>query len=134
MATVSSAALCAAIALLAWTAVGWLVVRRLPLPRALALSLAPTVGWAVQNVVVLDMALVAGFSALTIAAATAAIGVVALAVARPASHQPRDSAAMPAWIYAAAAVVALVPAAAIVSLVVGLNLLADGLRSAERRG
>ncbi len=112
MASSSSAALCALLALALWSAVGFLFARRLPLPRALALPLAPLLGWAVQSVLALAVAQFAGFTAPVILAATVVPCAAVLALVRGPRLAWRGP-AMPVWIYPLAALVALAPALAV---------------------
>jgi hypothetical protein len=113
MASFVNAALCAVVAVAFWSLVGYALGRHL-LPRALALGGAPVLGWAVQSAAALPIFLLIGFSptsvlavnALFVAAAGASL---ALPAPKPDSGEPK----VPAWAYAAAALLALVPAAAI---------------------
>ncbi|MFG1427675.1 hypothetical protein [Roseixanthobacter glucoisosaccharinicivorans] len=112
MATPSAAILCALVALLLWVPVGWLIARRLPLGRDLALAAAPLLGWAVQGMIALHVATAAGFTTIVLLVATLAIGGATLllpAAKDGAAAPPR----LPAWIFAAAALVAVGPALAI---------------------
>jgi hypothetical protein len=113
MASPSSAALCALLGLLLWTITGWVVARRLPLPGALALPIAPTLGWAVQNVVALTLSLAAGLSNWTMLGAVGLVGAAALLMPPRPDREGEDTARIPSWFYAAAAVLALLPAAAV---------------------
>jgi hypothetical protein len=112
MATLSAAVLCSVVALLLWIPVGFLIARRLPLARDLRMAAAPVLGWAVQNVAALYLAMLGGFTAVTILAATALVAFAALLI--PASRPGElPSPALPLWIFAAAALVAAGPAAAV---------------------
>jgi hypothetical protein len=119
MASPSSAVLCAVVALVFWTALGFPVVCRL-LPRSLALPFAPLAGWAMHSVVALPVFFVVPFSGIAI------VGVALLALAAawyaarfvPACEE-RDPARVPSWAYLAAALLAVTVAAAILPKHVG---------------
>jgi len=111
MATPSAATLCAVIALVLWLPSGWLIARRLPLGADLRLAAAPILGWGVQCVVVLQVSMLGGFSATSVVAATAALGLAAIFAPPPAEPSARP---MPLWIFAAAALMAVGPAIALV--------------------
>jgi hypothetical protein len=108
-----SAAAGAVVGLLFWSAVGLAISRRI-LPRALALPLAPALGWAVHSAATLPLFMLLGFSGMGVAAA----GVLAIAAAVAALLRQRDGLTLergiPIWAYAGAAVLALAPAAAVV--------------------
>lgn len=114
MASLVIAVLCALLAATFWTFLGYALARHL-LPRALALGAAPVVGWAVHSAAALPIYRLAGFSPVTV------IGLGAICIAGGAlslanSVQPSEdehAAAIPPWAFAAAAALALVPAAAI---------------------
>lgn len=114
MASLVIAVLCALMAATFWTFLGYALARHL-LPRALALGAAPVVGWAVHSAAALPIYRLAGFSPVTV------IGLGAICIAGGAlslanSVQPSEAehaAAIPPPAFAAAAALALVPAAAI---------------------
>jgi hypothetical protein len=114
MASITEAVLCAALATLFWSGLGLILTRRL-VPAALALPLAPVVGWAVHSAVALPVFFYFPFSAATIAAVAALIALAA--VAAPAADAYPDEKApgarVPAWAYAAAALLATAPGSAI---------------------
>ncbi|MEP9368006.1 hypothetical protein [Xanthobacter sp. VNH20] len=112
MATPSAAILCALLALLLWVPVGWLIARRLPLGRDLALAMAPTLGWAVQGTFALHAATAAGFTAVIILGATFVIGGAAILLPAAKEGEPAPR-ALPFWMFAAAGLVAVGPALAI---------------------
>ncbi|MFG1397118.1 hypothetical protein [Roseixanthobacter pseudopolyaromaticivorans] len=112
MATPSAAILCALLAFLLWVPVGWLIARRLPVGRDLALAMAPTLGWAVQGIIALHAATAAGFTVIVILAATLAIGGAALLLPAAKDGEPAPR-VLPVWIFAAAGLVAVGPALAI---------------------
>ncbi len=125
MATSSAAILCSLLAIVLWVPVGILIARRLPLERDLRLAAAPALGWAVQMVAGLYITMAGGFTTMNVVAATALVGVAASL--GPASG-PRDGPgpALPPWILAAAALVAIGPASAVLP-----KLLADGVALAD---
>jgi hypothetical protein len=110
---------------------GWLINQRLALGRDIALPLAPITGWATQSVISLALSSAMGFSIATILASAAIMAVLALVLPRWKSwHPERDAGKPPASpvpvlpisLYVAAAVVALLPPAAVVP-----KFLADGV-------
>jgi len=112
MASPAHAALCALLATAFWTVLGYALARRL-LPRALALAAAPVIGWAVFSAVTLPILTLVGFSLPTVTGIAALCLVIAgIALLRSAPTDPAPI--VPAWSYAAAAALALVPASAIV--------------------
>jgi hypothetical protein len=113
MASLYSAFACAIAGLVLWTGVGWVFARRLPLGGALALPLAPALGWAIQNVVALALSRAVGFSFTAILGAAALACGAALLVAAAREDEPDARARIPIWIYALAALVALGPALAV---------------------
>jgi hypothetical protein len=114
MASSVNAALCALLATAFCTVLGYALTRQV-LPRALALGAAPILGWAVFSAATLPILTAIGFSAVEVAAVAAVCLVVAAASLllqpRPAETAP-DIAIKP-YCFAAAGLVALVPAAAI---------------------
>ena len=70
MASITDAVLCAAVASLYWTGLGLAIARRI-VPGALALPVAPAVGWAVHSAIALPVFFFIPFSAATIAAVAA---------------------------------------------------------------
>jgi hypothetical protein len=115
MASVVNAALCALVATAFFTAIGFALGRHV-MPRVLALGAAPVVGWAAFSAVTLPVLTLIGFSAPAIAAMAALfliIGGGAL-LAASANDDAAQKPGIPPWAYAAAALLALVPASAIV--------------------
>ena len=118
MASPLNAALCALLAAAFWTLLGFALGRRL-LPRALGRGAAPVIGWAAHSAVMLPIyAWIGpwiGFSPIAV------IGAGALCVlasgfslaGRAPQSEAEDAADIPAWAFAAAAVLALAPAVAI---------------------
>ena len=112
MASTLNAALSAVAATLFWTCLGASITRRY-VPRSLMLPLAPVVGWAAHSAVALPIFRVVGFSqpsVLGTALLALLAGVLALRV-RPGEAEP--GATVPAWAYLAAALLALLPAIAL---------------------
>ena len=99
--------ICAAIATLFWGCTGLSLACWLPLPRALRLPLAPTLGWAVHSIVALPIFMLTGMT-VPAAAIAAALPAVAAAIAfwkRP--HFPDDDCRqprVPSWTLALAIV------------------------------
>ena len=106
--------LCAVAAASFWTVLGFALARRLVGP-ALALPIAPALGWAVHSAAALPILLLAGFSTTTVAivsAAALAAGLVALLTQRS-RHDSPPGPSVPVWAYLGAAVLALAAAVAI---------------------
>jgi hypothetical protein len=113
MVSLLNVSLCAALAVLFWSCLGFALAQRL-LPRAVMLPVAPVLGWAVQNAASLPIVLLAGFSTtLVVALAFLALaaGIYAISAQRRAFRGP--SIEMPAWAYGLAALLAVIPALAI---------------------
>ncbi len=127
MASTSAAFLCSLLALLLWAPAGFLIACRLPIGRDLRLAAAPVLGWAVQNVSMLHVAMLGGFTPLNVLATTAAIWLAALLAPgsrpgeapspSPPSPSPPSpsppSPSLPMWVFAAAALIAAGVAAAV---------------------
>ncbi len=125
MASTVNAVLCALVATAFCTACGYALSRHI-LPRVIALGAAPLVGWAVFSAATLPVLTLVGFSSPTIAATAAlflVIGGGALLM-RSDNDDAAPGSTIPPWSYAAAAVLAVVPAIAIVP-----KVSADGPRS-----
>jgi hypothetical protein len=115
MASVVNAALCALVATAFFTAIGFALGRHV-MPRVLALGAAPVVGWAAFSAATLPVLTLIGFSAPAVAAMAALfliIGGGALLTVS-ANDDAAQKPGIPPWAYAAAALLALVPASAIV--------------------
>jgi hypothetical protein len=112
MATPSGAILCSLLALLLWAPVGWLIARRLPIERDLRLAAAPVLGWAVQNIVALYVAMAGGFTPVSVLGATALAALAAI-LCPAAGLRDAPVPSLPLWIFVAAAVVAAGPAVAV---------------------
>src|SRR2546429_9995023 len=112
MASSANAALCAVVAAIFWTGLGFAIARIL-LPRVLAVGAAPVTGWAIHSALALPILALTGFSAILVVslAVFATIGGgLLLLVGR---NEDKDMASIPVWAFVAAAVLALAPAAAI---------------------
>ncbi len=115
MASPVNAVICALLAAAFWTVLGYALARHL-LPRVLALGAAPVVGWAVFSAATLPVLTLFGFSSPAVIV-VGLIGLVIGAVALLLPSADADAGAaltIPPWSYAGAAVLALVPASAIV--------------------
>jgi hypothetical protein len=126
MASPVNAAFCALLATAFWSFLGYALTRHL-LPRALAIGAAPVVGWAVHSAATLPIFFLIGFSPLTVVAIAALCVAIAVATLKLAAKADAEAApAIPWWAFAAAAVLALVPAVAILpKLAPGVVHLAD---------
>jgi hypothetical protein len=115
MASPVNAVLCALVATAFWTLLGYALGRRL-LPRTLAMGAAPVMGWAVHSAAALPIFIFIGFSPIAVIA-VAVLCIVISGVSFLFTHVPEgdevEAATIPSWAYAAAAVLALVPAVAI---------------------
>jgi hypothetical protein len=121
MASTINVAIGAAVAMLWWTALGYVVTRRL-VPQPLALPMAPTVGWAVQGAIALLVFLAVPFSTMTVAAVAVLVFLGVFAAShfslRSSGHddEPVDeryARSVPLWTYGAAVLLAMAPAAAV---------------------
>jgi hypothetical protein len=112
MASSANAALCAVVAAVFWTGLGFAIARHL-LPRALAIGAAPVVGWAIHSALALPILTLTGFSAISVVslAIFAAIGGGFLLLVDSSEAEGKESIAV--WAFVGAAVLALAPAAAI---------------------
>src|SRR5215475_14486255 len=112
MASTLNAAIGAATATLFWTCLGLVVMRRLV--PALALPMAPVVGWATHSAVALPIFFILPFSAINVVTAAGVISLVAIAVSlatvRAGALATAVPASVPAWAYASAALLAMAPA------------------------
>ncbi len=108
MASPYSAILCSALAIVLWMVAGWVIARRLPLGRDLAIAVAPILGWSVQTVIALQVSLIAGFTPVTVIASTIIILVALIGGGAP---PPRTAGpVLPVWAFALATLVAVAPA------------------------
>jgi hypothetical protein len=113
MASSVHAVLCALLAAAFYSLFGFGVARHV-LPRPLAAGAAPVVGWAVFSAATLPLFTFIGFTT----PAVIVVGVLCLigsaGLLRVSRSEPDAAPALPAWSYAAAAILALGPAAALV--------------------
>ncbi len=111
MISILNVALCAVLAVLFWTCIGFAIGQRI-FPRALTLPLAPTLGWAVQNALALPIFFVLRFSQTNVVVVTVlAIGISLIAIKRGGAREPTTT--LPWWAYAIAAALAIAPMVAI---------------------
>ena len=112
MASPDNALVCALIATAFWSLLGYALGRRL-VPRVLALGAAPVIGWSVHSAATLPIYLLFGFSPFLVAGIGAVCVLVAgFSLSQPGSAGETEPAlTIPVWAFAAAAVVALIPAA-----------------------
>jgi hypothetical protein len=113
MASPVNAALCALLATAFWSFLGYALTRHL-LPRALAIGAAPVTGWAVHSAATLPIFFLIGFSPVAVVAVAALCVAVSVATLKLVAQSDADAApAIPWWAFVAAAMLALVPAVAI---------------------
>jgi hypothetical protein len=128
MASPVNAVLGALVATAFWTVLGYALARHV-LPKVLAIGAAPVIGWAVFSAATLPILTAIGFStpAVVFIAVLCLVISGCLSGVRPAADAaPAPAPAMPPWSCAAAAVLALVPAVAIVP-----KVSADGVHLAD---
>ncbi len=109
--------LCALAELVISVCVGWPMMRRLAAPRPVALALAPAAGWAAFNPLALSILTATGFTRATVALLSggAVLGGLAISLRqRRRAVKPRR-ADISVWALAAAALLALVPAVAVLA-------------------
>jgi hypothetical protein len=115
--------ICAIAATLFWTCLGLPLARRLVPDRALALAIAPALGWAVFCPPALLILWLAGLTRSTIAMLAGAALVASLAALTWGNAPPQpatvDARGVPWWAYATAALLAIAPALAIPPKLVG---------------
>jgi hypothetical protein len=108
MASPINAVLCALVATVFWSVLGYAIARHL-LPRVLALGAAPVIGWAVFSAASLPALTLVGFSAQTVAglAALALLVAAVLMLRAPGPSESEAQISLRPWWVAAAAVLAL---------------------------
>jgi hypothetical protein len=111
MASNSYAALGAAVALVFWTSLGLMITRRVV--PALALPMAPVVGWAVHSAIALPIFFVLAFSAMHVMAVAGVMFFAAAPISLASGRADAIATTVPPWAYALAALLALAPSAAI---------------------
>jgi len=114
MASSVNAVLCAVLAAAFWTLFGYGIARHV-LPRVLAAGAAPVIGWATFSAATLPILTIIGFTALTVAiiGMITLVGAVCLLVLWRQETEAAPAPTIPLWSYAAAAILALGPAAAV---------------------
>lgn len=111
MPSLTSTLACATVALVLWGVPGLILATRLRLGLGSRLALAPALGWAVQNALALPLAQMFGFSPVASLVASGLAGALALLAAPQPGQRGRVG---PMLLFAgAAALIALVPAAAV---------------------
>lgn len=109
---------CGAAALLFWGIVGFAFSRRLA-PRPLAVPLAPALGWAVHSALALPVYRILGFTPWIVAICSVAALGGALWSLRSTPSDSNSGARVPHWAYGLAAVIAVVPAMALLPKIAG---------------
>ena len=114
MASSFNAALCGLLAAAFYTVLGYSIARHV-LPRVLAAGSAPVIGWAVFSAATLPILTAIGFTALTVTVigALCLVGSACLLTMRRQEADAAPAPAIPPWSYAAAAILALGPTAAL---------------------
>jgi hypothetical protein len=114
MASSTNAAIAALAATALWMLLGYALGRRI-FPKVLAIGAAPIAGWAVYNSVTLPFFGLVGFTPLTVAitAGICAIGSCYSIFVQAKYGSTEDAPAIPMWAFIFAAIVALIPASAI---------------------
>ena len=111
MASTLHAAIGAAVALLFWTSLGVTITRRVV--PALALPMAPLVGWAVHGAIALPIFFVLPLSAMHVTTVAGVMLVAAVAIWLASARADEIASRVSPWAYAMAALLALAPTAAI---------------------
>jgi hypothetical protein len=117
MASMLHAAIGAAAAMLFWTSLGLAVTRR-AVP-AVALPMAPVVGWAVHSAVALPIFFLLPFTAANVLAVACVVFLAAVAASLATARTDAIVVPVPPWAYVAAALLAMAPAAAVLPKVAG---------------
>jgi hypothetical protein len=111
MPSLLSAAPSAILALILWGVSGWLIACRVFPGSPLAWGLAPTLGWAIQNTIALTLSLAVGYPTAMSLASVVVIAVATTTIPRDKIEEERSS--LSPWIALAAALLALLPAVAL---------------------
>jgi len=111
MASTLHAAIGAALALMFWTSLGLTIGRRVV--PALALPMAPLVGWAVHGAIALPIFFVLPLSAMHVTTVAGVMLVAAVAIWLASARADEIASRVSPWAYAMAALLALAPTAAI---------------------
>jgi hypothetical protein len=109
MASFQDALICALLALLFWTGIGFPLARQLA-SRSLALAIAPAMGWAIQSVIALPVFSIFGMSRLTVIAVNLAMisaAAVATCLCERGERKPLTPSLLPFIACIAATVLAL---------------------------
>lgn len=109
-----STLLAASVGLVLWMGAGYALARAVGFGRALALPLAPALGWTVLNALALEISRWAGSPLVGTMGALVLTGGGWLLRDRDFVEPNDDTPAMPFWIFLAAGILALVPAMAVV--------------------
>ncbi|MGO9401384.1 MAG: hypothetical protein ACLP19_26610 [Xanthobacteraceae bacterium] len=111
MASPHNAFVCALIAMAFWPLLGYALARRL-VPRVLALGTAPVIGWSVHSAATLPIYFLFGFSPFVVAGiGGVCILIAGFSLSQPGSPSETEPAlTIPVWAFAAAAILALIPA------------------------
>src|SRR5215469_5424764 len=114
MASPFNAVVCALIASALWGLIGYAIGRHV-LPRVLALSAAPVLGWAAHSAVSLPIISWIGFSPTIVGTIGMLFLIIAsLSLLRPVTvSKNKTTLSFPPWAFGIAAILALVPAVAI---------------------
>src|SRR5580698_9483763 len=127
MASAVNAALCALVATAFWSFLGYALARHV-LPRVLAIGVAPVLGWAVHSAATLPIFFLIGFSPLALIAIAAICIIIGggSMMWRTPTIDGESAVTIPVPPFAAAALLALVPAVAILP-----KISADGVHLAD---
>lgn len=112
MASLGNAVISALIATSFWGLIGYALARWL-LPRPLALGAGPVIGWSAHSALTLPIYLLFGFSSFAvIAVGSVCILVAGFSLLKPSTaSETKSTLTIPVWAFAAAGVLAMIPAA-----------------------
>src|SRR3981081_2353073 len=125
MASTLNAALGAVAAMLFRTAVGASIARRLA-PRPVVLPMAPVVGWAAHSAAALPIFRVVGFSQPSVLVTAVVALIASLLALRARPREAETEAMVPGWAYGAAALLATLPAIALLPKYVANGVILAG--------